>query len=422
MKDLQQFINNSPSSYQATDNISWKLEENGFEKLDEKKKWELNSGGSYYIVRNMSSVIAFRMGKDPDFKSGFLIAGAHTDSPSLKLKSEGFSLKDNLVRVSTETYGAPIVSSWFDRELSIAGVVNVRKNNKWSRELFNYEKPIAIVPNLAIHMNKEVNKGFEYNKQNHLQAVFGVSSSIKDPLRYIVSSKFNVEPVDIGEMDLFLFDPKPSSLLGEEYIISPRIDNLAMCHSILSSFISADISNSIQVAVFYDNEEIGSLTYQGANSSFLSEILERIILSDNKNTREDFFRAKAASFLISADGAHAVHPNFSDKHDPDYAPKLNGGPVIKMNAGFKYATTSETALVFQNICEELSIPCQKFIGRSDIPGGSTIGAISAANLGIRTVDVGNPMLAMHSIRETYGVKDHYFMNKILTYYFNKGLV
>jgi aspartyl aminopeptidase len=181
------------------------------------------------------------------------------------------------------------------------------------------------------------------------------------------------------------------------------------------------VSAATQVAVFYDNEEVGSLTYQGANSSFLSEILERIVYSNKENTREDYFRAKAASFLISADGAHAVHPNFSDKHDPDYSPKLNKGPVIKLNAAFKYATSSETALVFQGLCEDLSIPFQKFIGRSDMPSGSTIGAISAANLGIRTVDVGNPMWAMHSIRETYGMRDHKLMNDVLTHYYNKGI-
>lgn len=421
MKYLQQFIKESPSSYQAADRIIHLLRKNGFEYLDERKSWDLKSGGSYYIQRNMSSVIAFRLGREKPSQSGFLIAGAHTDSPSLKIKTEGGSWKDGAARVSTEAYGVPIISSWLDRELSVAGVVTVLKNGVWSRRLFDYRKPVAVVPNLAIHMNKDVNKGIEYNRQNHLQAVLGVGITKCDPLKAMVSNHINVEPSDIGETDLFLYDPGEGSFIGDEYFIAPRIDNLSMCHSVLTALVSSETSDAVQVGVFFDNEEIGSLTYQGANSSFLSEILERIVLSDRESTREDFFRAKASSFLISADGTHAVHPNFADKHDPDYAPKLNGGPVIKLSAAFKYATTSETALIFQRICEELSIPFQKFVGRSDIPGGSTIGAISAANLGIRTVDVGNSMWAMHSIRETCGVRDHSMMNKVLTHYFNKGI-
>jgi aspartyl aminopeptidase len=421
MKDLQQFIKKSPCSYHGAESLVSQLKMNGFECLDEKNTWKLKHGGSYYLLRNMSSVVAFRLGTEKISQSGFMIAGAHTDSPSLKLKTEGGSWKEGSARVSTETYGAPIISTWLDRELSIAGVVTVQKNGLWSRILFNHEKPVAVIPNLAIHMNREVNKGFEYNKQNHMQAVLGITKTDKDPIKSFVSDHLGVKLKEIGEVDLFLYDPGLGTLLGDEYFISPRIDNLAMCHSVLSSLISSKSSDSTQVAVFYDNEEIGSMTYQGANSSFLAEILERIVLSIDENSRQDYFRAKAASFLISADGAHGVHPNFSDKHDPDYSPRLNGGPVIKLNAAYNYASTSETALVFQGLCEELDVPFQKFIGRSDIPGGSTIGAISSANLGIRTVDVGNSLWAMHSIRETYGMRDHDMMIKVLTHFYNKGI-
>lgn len=421
MKDLQKFIQKSPSSYQASESIINQLKMNEFKELQEKSTWNFEPGGSYYLIRNMSSVIAFRLGTENPSKSGFMIAGAHTDSPSLKLKSEGGNWKDGVARISTEAYGSPIISSWLDRELSIAGVVTLRVGGIWSRVLFDYKKPVAIIPNLAIHLNREVNKGFEFNKQNHLQAVIGISKSNNNPLKSLISNELNVESGDIGEMDLFLYDPGKGLVLGNEYFVAPRIDNLAMCHCILTSLISSKASDATQVAVFYDNEEIGSLTYQGANSSFLSEILERIVLADKNNSKEDYFMAKASSFLISADGAHGVHPNFSDKHDPDYAPMLNSGPVIKLNASYKYATTSETSLVFQRLCEELSISYQKFAGRSDIPSGSTIGAISAANLGIRTVDVGNPMWAMHSIRETCGTMDHALMNKVLMHYFNRGI-
>ena len=421
MKDLQQFIQKSPSAFQASASIIQQLNKSGFVELSEKKNWELKPGGGYYVLRNMSSVIAFRLGTEKISQSGFLITGAHTDSPGLKLKTEGSTWKDGVAKVSTETYGSPILSTWLDRELSIAGVVSVFKNDIWSRVLYNHEKPIALIPNPAIHINKEVNKGFEYNKQNHLQAVLGIENSDKDPLRSIISNDLNVESKNIAEMDLFLYDPGIGIFLGDEYFVAPRIDNLAMCHSVLTSLVESKTSPATQVGVFYDNEEIGSLSYQGANSSFLSEILERIVLTANESNREDYFRAKALSFLISADGAHGVHPNFSEKHDPVYAPSLNKGPVIKLNASYKYATTSETALVFQMLCEDLNIPYQKFVGRSDIPSGSTIGAISSANLGIRTVDVGNPMWAMHSIRETYGMRDHALMNEVLTHYFNRGI-
>jgi aspartyl aminopeptidase len=421
MKELQQFIFESPGPFHAVSSIVNHLKLKGFKYLDEKSPWILEPGKSYYVIRNMSSVVAFRTGLGKFSECGFLIAGAHTDSPSLKLKTDGGSWKNGAARVSTETYGAPIVSTWLDRELSIAGVVNIRRKGKWQRVLLNYKKPVAIVPNLAIHMNREINKGFEYNKQNHLQAFVGIDKTDKDPLCSLVSDFLEIEQDNLGEMDLFLYDPGKASFLGEEYFVSSRIDNLAMCHSVMTALINSEPSSFTQIGVFYDNEEVGSLTYQGANGSFLNELLERIVFSAGEPSKEDFFRAKASSFLISADGAHGVHPNFADKHDPDYSPQLNMGPVIKINASYKYASTSETSLIFQNLCKKLSVPFQKFIGRSDIPGGSTIGAISSANLGIRTVDVGNPMWGMHSIRETYGMKDHVLMNKVLTYYFNRGI-
>lgn len=420
MKNLKLFIEKSPTAYQATESIAEQLKKYGFNQLFEKAPWVLLPGEGYYVIRNMSSVIAFRVGTKNIRHSGFRIVGAHTDSPSLKLKTDGGSWKEGSARVSTEVYGGPVVSSWLDRELSVAGVVNIKKDN-WSRILFNYKKPIAIVPNLAIHMNRDINKGYEYNKQNHLQAILGISKSDKDPLRSMVSGHLHLDPSDIGEMDLFLYDPTAGSFLGDEYFVSPRIDNLAMCHCILTSLTASVPAAFTQMGVFFDNEEIGNLTYQGADSTYLSEILERIVLASGGTSREDYFIAKAASFLISADGAHGVHPNFSDKHDPDYLSRLNGGPVIKFNAGYKYSTTSETSEVFRQLCEELSVPVQSFVGRSDMPSGSTIGAISSSILGIKAVDVGNPMWAMHSIRETYGMKDHVFMKKVLTYYFNEGI-
>ncbi len=420
MKNLTEFIQNSPTAYQTTANIVNELESRGFERLNENEIWDLKPGKGYFTQRNMSSVIAFRPGTGKLSENGFLISGAHTDSPSLKIKSNGSSFSNGTAVVSTEVYGNPIISTWFDRELSFAGVVSIKKKNR-TRVLFDYKTPIAVIPNLAIHMNRDVNKGFEYNKQTHLQAVLGIDGNHKDPLRYIIAEKMNIKISDIGDMDLFLYDPANGTILDNQYLVAPRVDNLAMCHSILTALLTSKSDRKTQAGVFYDNEEIGSLTYQGADSSYFTEILERIVIARGEISREDFFRAKTNSFFISADGAHGVHPNFKEKHDPDYTPKLNGGPVVKINAGYKYSTTSETAMVFRNLCEQISIPVQTFIGRSDMPGGGTIGAVSAAKLGIKTVDVGNPMWAMHSIRETYGLKDHDMMNRVLFHYYSKGI-
>ena len=297
----------------------------------------------------------------------------------------------------------------------MAGVVNVRRNGKWSKELFAAPEPVAVIPNLAIHLNRDVNKGFEYNRQDHMKAIFPGGS-----LTGLVCNKLNAVPEDLGDGDLFLVDPFKGTILSGKAFVSPRIDNLAMCHAVIKGFINSPVSDKTQAAVFYDNEEVGSMTLQGAKSSFLNELLERIIMVTG-GVKDDYYRAKAKSFFISADGVHAVHPNFPGKHDSNFAPELNKGPVLKMNAGYSYATNSESALVFENLCRRAGVKYQRFIGRSDIPSGSTIGSISSSQLGIRTVDIGNPMLAMHSIRETAGVDDHSAMIRILSEYYRDGI-
>ncbi len=415
IKNLLDFINSSPASYQASMNICSYLEDGGFEKLDEGSPWELKPGRGYYVERNGSSVAAFRLGLENIADKGFMIAGAHTDSPGLKIKPAGISRKGNLERFSVEVYGSPLVSTWLDRELGAAGVVNVKVDGRWRRKPFMSSGPVAVIPNAAVHLNRDFNKGFEYNRQEHLQAIIP-GNNLADEM----SDYFNTDHDSIGDFDLFLYDVHSGSIISDELIVSPRIDNLAMCHAIYSALIDSSVSKSTPVAVFYDNEEIGSRTYQGADASFLSDVLERIILAA-RGTKEDFFRAKSASFMISADGAHAVHPNFPDKHDPGYSPALNGGVVLKMNAGYSYATNSYGAGIFSGLCDEAGTALQRFIGRSDIPSGGTIGAVSSAVLGIQTVDVGTPMLAMHSIRETAGISDHSDMIKILKYFFSNGI-
>ncbi len=420
--DLIHFINESPTSYHAGDTIKHMLSERGFVELSESDSWSLEPGKGYFVVRDSSAVVAFRVGNKPVAEAGFNIIGAHTDSPSLKLKVDSEQAVNGCVKVGVEVYGGPILNTWLDRSLGIAGKVMVSdEDGKYVGKLVNICDPVATIPNLAIHLNRDVNKGFELNRQEHLPAILGcVGEDEDDILKGLVAEQFDVEIDQIGEMDLFLYDYNGGEFIGidELMISSGRIDNLAMCHSIAVSLCESDESDTTAVGVFFDHEEIGSQTPQGADSSFVKHLLERIVyvLGGDK---EDFFRAIANSFMISADGAHAIHPNFSSKHDKLHAPEINEGPVIKMSAMQRYTTTAESANYFASLCESINVPYQKMINRSDMPSGSTIGPMCAAALGVKSVDVGNPMWAMHSIRETAGVYDHYYMTEVLKKFYSE---
>jgi len=420
--DLLTFINKSATSFHATAALIQKLEAKGFRPLKEEESWSVRPGGKYYVVRNNSALIAFSLGKESPVQNGFRLIGAHTDSPLFKIKNESESASGNYLKVGVEVYGGPILNTWLDRELSLAGRVMITENGKSVQKLLKTKRPVAIIPNLAIHMNRDVNKGFELNRQTHLPPVFSPlpGDPEKGALRRFVARELEVHPDNIGEMDLFLFDATPGMYTGmnTELITAGRIDNLAMCHAALQALLSTEDPGTTIVAAFYDNEEVGSNTLQGAGSSFLKDTLSRLLPAFGENAPDAWYRAAARSFMISADMAHALHPNFSDKHDPDYAPRINRGPVIKLNANFRYATTAETASLFEKLCREEEIPCQKMTNRSDIPSGSTIGPVSSASLGIKTVDVGNPMWAMHSIRETAGVLDHDFMTRAFRAFFS----
>lgn len=419
---LLEFIDNSPVSYYAVKNIKDKLVSNGYIELCEGSKWELKNGSSYFTIRNNSSLIAFTIGSENPWESGFKIVGAHTDSPQLKLKNESAIKSAGVLKVSVEAYGGGINSTWLDRDLSLAGRVTIDNNGKLENRLVDFNRAIGTIPNLAIHLNRDANKGFEYNKQNHLPVIlFGdISDEIdeKTVIKEIVSKEISVNKEDILEMDLFFYDNQKGSYIGfnKDIVAVGRLDNLAMCHSILEGMTKVDAGKSTQIGVFFDNEEIGSRTLQGADSNYLSSILERIVFSLGGNY-EDNLRARHHSFLISADGAHALHPNFMDKHDKAYSPILNNGPVIKLSANFRYATTAESAAYFIQLCNSIQIPYQKLANRSDVPSGSTIGPMSSASLGIKAIDVGNPMFAMHSIRESQGVMDHYYMTKVLSEFY-----
>lgn len=420
--DLISFIDRSPVSYFAVQNIITDLEIEGYVQLSEGDKWDLKHDGRYYIQRNLSSIIAFQIGSKMPWDSGFNLVGAHTDSPLLKVKNESLTKSCGCLKLNVEAYGGGINSTWLDRDLSIAGKITIEGDNGLESRLIDFKRSLGSIPNLAIHLNRDVNKGFEYNKQNHLAIILQSNiDELEDDihLKDIIESEFSIKKDKILEMDLYLYDTQKGSLHGlkNDLISIGKLDNLSMCHSILMGLTNSDSSESTKIGAFFDNEEIGSRTMQGADSNFLSSILDRIVFSLGGNL-EDSLRSRYHSYLISADGAHACHPNFMDKHDSVYAPKINKGPVIKLSANFRYATTADSAAKFIQICNKNKIPFQKMANRSDVPSGSTIGPMSSASLGIEAVDVGIPMFAMHSIRESQGVLDHLYMTNVITSFYS----
>jgi len=416
-QDLLSFIDNSPVSYFAIKNITDTLDNEGYQALDEGQKWSLILGEKYYVKRNESAVIAFQLGSKLPWESGFNIAGSHTDSPHLKLKNESLEQVAGCLKASIETYGGGINSTWLDRDLSLAGRISVKVNGSVENRLVDFKTVVGLVPNLAIHLNRELNKGVEYNKQTHLPVVFATSDEEINTDTYLkekVAAQAGINVDDLLEMELFFYDTQKGALVGlDKTLLSVgRIDNLAMCHAIYKSLLTPTSPTATNIGAFFDNEEIGSRTLMGADSNYLDSLLDRIVFSLG-GTLEDSLRARHHSFLISTDGAHALHPNFTEKHDKAYAPLMNKGPVIKISSNFKYATTAETSGLFIELCEKAGVPYQKMANRSDLLSGGTIGALSSAALGIKTIDVGSPMLAMHSIRETQGVLDHFYMIEVL---------
>ncbi len=416
---LLEFVNASPTAFHAAKSIVDRLTNKGFVEIFEKDTWALVSGGKYFVRRNESAVVAFVCGMQKPWESGFRAMGAHTDSPALRVKPKGELLKEVYSSVRIEAYGGPILSTWLDRELALAGRVFVQKNGSVNSVLINIAKPVAMVPNLAIHMNRDINKGFEYNPHTHLAAILSASEKPAQAggLFQMRATEVGCEPANIIDADLFFYDAHPGQLCGRDndFIVSPRLDNLAMCHAIVSAMETTNAPTHTPIAFFFDNEETGSCTYQGADSAFAGDVIERLVLSQSGG-REEYLRALARSFLISADMAHALHPNYADKHDDKYAPVINGGPVIKQNGNSRYATTAETAAIFEGVCREAGVPLQRVINRADVPCGSTIGPMTSSALSIKTVDVGNPMWAMHSARETAGARDQELMVRALSHF------
>ena len=401
---LLDFIEKSPTAFQAVDEMQKRLTENGFEVLSEKEYWKLIPGGKYLVTRNNSALIAFCI---PEKESRvFHIMASHSDSPSFKIKENPEIKVDNsYVKLNVEKYGGLLMAPWFDRPLSVAGRVIIRRNGGLKEKLINIKRDLVMIPNLAIHMNREANNGVSYNPQKDLQPLFAVGNTDRTLLE-IIAEQTGVKKEDIISHDLFLYNRMPGTVWGadREFVSSARLDDLQCAFASMEGLLRAQNHESIAVHCVMDNEEVGSGTKQGAASTFLKDTLLRINMGLGR-TYEEYLMTLAGSFMVSADNAHALHPNYTDKTDPTNHPVLNKGIVIKFNANQKYCTDAVSAAIFKELCTKAGVPYQTFVNRSDIAGGSTLGNISNTQVPMNTVDIGLPQLAMHSPYETAGVKD-----------------
>ena len=420
VEELFQFIENSPSCFHAIETIRKKLNAEGFIELVEGRSWQIEKGKKYYVTRNLSSIIAFKIPEN-DFKN-FHIVASHSDSPTFKIKENAeIEVNNKYVKLNTEKYGGMICSTWFDRPLSIAGRILVKEGNLVKTHLVNIDKDLVIIPNLAIHMNRSVNDGYKYNAQIDMLPLYGDNTS-KGSLMKTVAQSVGVEEDSILGTDLFLYNRMRGTKIGanSEYISSPRLDDLECAYASLSAFLSETNSNSASVYCVFDNEEVGSGTKQGADSTLLYDVLRRINMCLG-NSEEDYYKLIASSFMVSADNAHALHPNYSDKSDPTNKVYMNDGIVIKYNANQKYTTDAVSASIFKSICDSVNVPYQTFTNRSDILGGSTLGNISNAHVSLNTIDIGLAQLAMHSTYETAGAKDVTYLIEALKAFYNTSI-
>lgn len=423
--DLLTYVDASPTPYHACEETVRRLAAAGFRALDERESWALGAGDKVYVTRGDTSVLAFVLGAVPAERAGFHLVGAHTDSPNLRLKPRPEVTKNGLHTLGVEPYGGVLFHTWLDRDLSLAGRVLVQTNAGLSPRLVRFDRAMARVPSLAIHLHRTVNQdGLILNAQQHLPPLVGLESAGPLDVRELVAARLSelgqpTNPKDILGFDLSLYDVVPGTRSGlcGEFLHAPRLDNLASCHAALTALLSADgPRDATRGVVFYDHEECGSRSAQGADSPLLRTMLERLVLA-RPHQADSFHRALSRSFFISADMAHAVHPNYADKHEPAHMPHLGQGPVIKSNASQSYATDGESWATFESLCRKAGVKSQSFVTRTDLGCGSTIGPITAAQLGIRTVDVGNPLLSMHSIRELCAAADVAQMIAVLSAFF-----
>lgn len=427
---LLTFLDASPVNFLAARNIACELEQNGYRRLDPQQPLgELKAGDKVYVTKNDSSVYAFHLGRKPLAETGFHMICAHSDSPTFRVKPHAeMTGEGGLVRLNTEVYGGPILSTWFDRPLTLAGRVIVRGKDAMSPEtmLMHVRRPLLQISNLAIHFNRQVNDGVKLSKQKDMLPLLGLINDELEQgnllMNVIVEELSKQRPVsheDILDFDLYLADTQPACTFGvhDEFISSGRLDDLSMCFAGLEALIAAPESDTTQVLAIFDNEETGSQTKQGAGSPFLASMLMRIARQQS-GSEEAYWQAVERAFMISADNAHAFHPNYAEKYDPTNHPMLGGGPAIKFNASQKYASDAVSAAIFAEICRKAGVPCQRFVNHSDVAGGSTLGNILASTVPLRGVDMGNAILGMHSCRETGSVADHEYCVRAFTEFYS----
>ncbi|KPQ28354.1 MAG: aspartyl aminopeptidase [Marinobacter excellens HL-55] len=420
--DLIQFLNASPTPWHAVNTMKARLDAAGFQPLDEREEWALEQGKGYYAIRNGSSIIAFRTGIHDVVRSGIRMVGAHTDSPCLKVKPNPELRRKGYFQLGVEVYGGVLLNPWFDRDLSLAGRVTVLDDaGKVQDTLINFRKPVAIIPSLAIHLDREANSNRSVNAQTDLPPVIMQvpetdTTAFSDLLREQVASESGVKVRKVLGYELSFYDAQGASYVGlrEDFLASARLDNLLSCYIGLQSLLNTS-GDEAALLVCNDHEEVGSMSAEGAQGPFLATVLERWCGAGKG-------RAIAHSMMISADNAHGVHPNFMDKHDENHGPILNQGPVIKVNHNQRYATNSRSAALYRHISDELGLPHQTFVVRSDMGCGSTIGPLTAGNLGVTTLDIGVPQFAMHSIRELVGTADGYTLYQVLREFMQRAEV
>ncbi len=420
---LLDFLQASPTPFHATRQIAGALEARGYVRLQETDAWTVESGGSYYVTRNESSIIAFRMGHAPLAQAGLRMIGAHTDSPCLKVKPNPEIITGGYQQLGVEVYGGALLNPWFDRDLSLAGrVTYLDGGGEVCNALINFERPVAVIPSLAIHLDREANNNRTVNPQTDMPPLLGLGEAeLEFDFRDLLAQQCAAQGVSVERVldyDLFCYDTQPPDIIGlnSEFISSARLDNLLSCYIGAAALLDSD-AELPALLVCNDHEEVGSGSAAGAQGNFLKSMLRRVCGGD-----ENYGRAMSRSMLVSVDNAHGIHPNYRDKYDENHGPLLNQGPVIKINARQRYATNSETSALFRLICEEADVPVQSFVVRSDMACGSTIGPITAAELGVATLDLGVPTFAMHSSRELAGARDPFYLYRALQQFCNQEIL
>lgn len=431
IKRLLSFLDASPVNFLAVKNLTEELQQHGYRRIDTTEALgTVKAGDKFFVTKNDSSIYAFQIGRKSLAETGFHMICAHCDSPTFRIKPHAeIDCEGGIVKLNTEVYGGPIMSTWFDRPLTLAGRVIVKSKDVMTPTtlLLHVKRPLLQISNLAIHFNRQVNDGVKLSRQKDVLPILGIINDELEKgnlLMNIILEELNKQQTvareDILDFDLYLADATPACTFGahNELISSGRLDDLSMCFAGLEALLASQPTDTTQVLAIFDNEETGSQTKQGAGSPFLSYMLKRIALAQG-GTEEAYYQAVERAFMISADNAHAWHPNYSEKYDPTNHPMLGGGPVIKFNAAQKYASDAYSASVFAGLCKKAGVPCQRFVNHSDVAGGSTLGNILASSIPLRGVDMGNAILAMHSCRETGSTADHEFCVKVFTQFYQE---